>query len=59
MLGAILYVTSIGRYIAVKFERKIAALYERRDEQIFIVTVIYSSEIENVIRRRKRSGRWI
>jgi len=54
----ILYDTVTNRYIAVKFDQKIAVIYERRDQQVFIVTA-YSSGIENIIRRRKRSGRWI
>ncbi|MEM2433116.1 MAG: hypothetical protein QW454_05470 [Candidatus Bathyarchaeia archaeon] len=55
----ILYDTATNRYIAVKFDQKIAVIYERRDQQVFIVTAIYSSGIENIVRRRKRSGRWI
>ncbi|MBS7640731.1 MAG: hypothetical protein QXJ19_04075 [Candidatus Bathyarchaeia archaeon] len=54
----ILYDTVTNRYIAVRFDQKIAVIYERRDQQVFIVTA-YSSGIENIIRRRKRSGRWI
>ncbi|MEM2252873.1 MAG: hypothetical protein QXE73_07000, partial [Candidatus Bathyarchaeia archaeon] len=51
----ILYDTVTNRYIAVRFDQKIAVIYERRDQQVFIVTA-YSSGIENIIRRRKRSG---
>ena len=54
----ILYDTVTNRYIAASFDQKIAVIYERRDQQIFIVTA-YSSGIENIIRRRKRSRRWI
>ncbi|MEM2514057.1 MAG: hypothetical protein QXU81_07050 [Candidatus Bathyarchaeia archaeon] len=54
----ILYDTVTNRYIAVRFDQKIAVIYERRDQQVFIVTA-YSSGIENIVRRRKRSGRWI
>ncbi|MEM4981951.1 MAG: hypothetical protein QXI48_08030 [Candidatus Bathyarchaeia archaeon] len=54
----ILYDTVTNRYIAVRFDQKIAVIYEGRDQQVFIVTA-YSSGIENIIRRRKRSGRWI
>ncbi|MEM3478527.1 MAG: hypothetical protein QXV74_00595 [Candidatus Bathyarchaeia archaeon] len=55
----ILYDTATNRYIAVRFDQKTAVIYERRDQQVFIVTAIYSSGIENTVRRRKRSGRWI
>ncbi|MEM2261630.1 MAG: hypothetical protein QXK24_04180 [Ignisphaera sp.] len=55
----ILYDTVTNRYIAVSFDQKIAVIYERRDQQVSIVTAIYSSGIENIVRRRKRSERWI
>jgi len=52
----ILYDSVTGRYVAVKMEGKLAVIYERKEEEI---TAIYSSLLDNVVRRRKRSGRWI
>ena len=55
----ILYDTVTGRLVAVKIGGNLAVIYERRGEEIFIITAIYSSSLDDVVRRRKRSGRWI
>jgi len=55
----VLYDSATGRWIALKMNRRLAIVYERREEEIFIITVIYSSKLDEVARRRKRSGRWI
>jgi hypothetical protein len=55
----LLYDTATGRYVALKWKEKLAVIYERRGSDIFIVTAIYSSKLENVVQRRRRAGRWI
>jgi hypothetical protein len=55
----VLYDSATGRYIALRMERKLAVVYEKSGEEIFIITAIYSSNLDEVVRRRKRSGRWI
>lgn len=55
----VLYDSVTGRYVALKMERNLAVVYERRGRDIFIITAIYSSKLEDVVQRRKRSGRWI
>jgi len=55
----ILYDTATGRFVAVKMESNLAVIYERRGEETFIITAIYSNSLDNVVRRRKRSGRWL
>lgn len=55
----ILYDSVTGRYVAVKMESKLAIIYERKGDEKFIITAIYSSSLADVVRRRKRSGRWI
>ena len=55
----VLYDSVTGRYVAVKIERNLAVIYEREEEETFIITAIYSSSLSDVIYRRKRSGRWI
>jgi hypothetical protein len=55
----VLYDSVTGRYVALKMERNIAVVYERRDEDMFIITAIYSGKLADVVQRRKRSGRWI
>jgi len=53
------YDSQTDRYIAVSWSHKIAVVYEKRDSDIPEITVIYSSILENMVERRRRSGRWI
>ena len=39
----ILYDTETGRFVAVKMESNLAVIYERRGEETFIITAIYSN----------------
>ena len=55
----ILYDLATGRYVALKMERKLAVVYEWRGDDIFIITTIYSSKLEDIAQRRRRIGRWI
>jgi hypothetical protein len=55
----VLFDPQTGRNVAVRLEKKLAVVFERRTEDIFIITAIYSSNLEHVIFRRKRSGRWL
>lgn len=55
----LLYDSQTDRYIAVSWSSKIAVVYEKRDGNILIITVIYSSMLKDMIDRRRRSGRWI
>ena len=55
----VLYDSVTRRYVALKMERNLAVVYERSGGDIFIITAVYSSNLEDVVQRRKRSGRWI
>ncbi len=55
----LLYDSQTDRYIAVSWSHKIAVVYEKRDRDILVITVIYSSMLENMVDRRRGSGRWI
>jgi hypothetical protein len=55
----VLFDPPTGRNVAVRMEKKLAVVFEKRAEDIFIITAIYSSNLEHVISRRKRSGRWL
>lgn len=55
----ILYDSMTGRYVALIMEHNLAVIYERSDEDILIITAIYSTKLEGIVQRRKRSGRWI
>ncbi len=55
----VLFDSDSGRKIAVRLKRNLAVIYELRVKDMFIITAIYSSNLERVISRRKRSGRWL
>ena len=55
----VLYDSLTERYVALKMERRLAVIYEKIGEDIFIITAIYSSRLEDTVQRRRRSGRWI
>lgn len=50
--------TATGNLIAINYEAKIAVAYAKRVDAPRVVTVIYSSKIEDLVRRRRRSHRW-
>jgi hypothetical protein len=55
----VLFDSESGRNVAVRLKRNVAVIYEAKIEGTFIITAIYSSNIERVVQRRKRSGRWL
>jgi len=36
-----------------------AVIYEKTDDDLLVVTVIYSSQLRDLVNRRRRAGRWI
>ena len=55
----VLFDSENGRNVAVNLKHKVAVIYETKVEDIFIITAIYSSSLDYVVSRRKRSGRWL
>ena len=55
----LLYDSQTDRYIAVSWSYKVAVVYEKRDSEFLVITVIYSSTVRSIVDRRRRSGRWI
>lgn len=55
----ILYDTLRDRLIAINYKANIAVPFEKKDENITVITILYSSELKDIVRRRKRAGRWI
>ena len=53
------YDSATDRYIAVNMNFKVAVIYEEKNKNIFVITVIYSSKMMQIIEKRKRIGRWI
>lgn len=50
--------TKTKRFVAVDYSSKIAVIYETNSE-ILIITVIRSSILDKIVKRRKKSGRWV
>ena len=55
----LLYDSQTDRYVAVSWSNKIAVVYEKSDGDTLVITVIYSSALEEIVDRRRGSGRWI
>lgn len=55
----LLYDSQTDRYVAVCWSNKIAVVYEKSDGDTLVITVIYSSALEEIVDRRRGSGRWI
>lgn len=55
----VLFDSENGRNVAVRLKRNLAVIYELGNEDMFIITAIYSGNLEHIVKRRKRSGRWL
>ena len=55
----VLYDSVTRRYVALKMVRNLAVVYETSGRDIFIITAIHSSNLEDVVQKRKKSGRWL
>lgn len=55
----LLYDSLTNRFVAIRWSRKTAVIYEKDDNNFFVVTVIYSSELRDAVNRRRKRGRWI
>ncbi|KPV65094.1 MAG: hypothetical protein AOA65_0473 [Candidatus Bathyarchaeota archaeon BA1] len=55
----LLYDALTGRFVALSWSHSSAVIYEKTDGDLLVVTVIYSSELREVVDRRRRIGRWI
>ncbi|MGQ9624406.1 MAG: hypothetical protein ACUVUF_05980 [Candidatus Bathycorpusculaceae bacterium] len=55
----LLYYALTERYVAINWNHNIAIIHEKTDNNITVGTVIYSTELKDVMDRRKRTERWI
>jgi hypothetical protein len=55
----LLYDALTERYVAINWNRNIAIIHEKTDNDITIITIIYSTELKDTVNRRKKTGRWI
>jgi len=45
--------------VAVNWSHNTAVIYEKTNDDLIVITVIYSSELEDIVNSRRRIGRWI
>jgi len=50
--------TKTNKSVAVNYSRKIAVVYETNSE-VLIITIVYSSILDKIVKGRKKSGKWI
>lgn len=50
--------TETGNLIAIRYATKIAVAYSTRAGRRTVTTIIYSTELEDLTGKRRRSGRW-
>ena len=55
----LLYDALTDRFVAVSWSHNTAVIYEKTNDDLIVVTVIYSSELKDVVDRRRKIGRWI
>jgi len=55
----LLYDALMDRFVALNWKYNTAVIYEKPADDIIVVTVIYSSELRDVVNRRRNIGRWI
>jgi len=48
-----------NRFVVVSWSRSVAVVYEKADSDLVVITVIYSSELKEVVDKRRMAGRWI
>ena len=55
----LLYDPTTNRFVAIGRSRNTAVIYEKADSDLLVITVIYSSELTELMKKRRGSGRWI
>ncbi|MDI6904477.1 MAG: hypothetical protein QMD13_03150 [Candidatus Bathyarchaeia archaeon] len=55
----LLYDSLTNRFVAISWSRDIAVIHEKSNGDFIVITVIYSSELKDIVNRRRGSGRWI
>jgi hypothetical protein len=54
-----LYDTETDHLVAVKYENNLAVVFDYREDNIVVITVIYSAKLRRTVENRKTRGRWI
>jgi len=54
-----LYDALRNRFVVVSWSHNVAVIYEKVNDDLIVVTVIYSSVLKDIVNRRRKTGRWI
>jgi len=55
----VLFDAWMNRFVAVRWSKRLAVVYERANHDFVVVTVIYSTRLKDIVDGRRRAGRWI
>jgi len=55
----LLYDALRNRFVAISWGHNLAVIHEKANHDLIVITVIYSTELKDVVNRRRRTGRWI
>jgi len=55
----LLYDSLTDRFVALSWSHNTAIIHEKTNQNLIVIIVIYSSELRDVVNKRKRAGRWI
>ena len=54
-----LYDALRNRFVAISWGHNLAVIHEKTNHDLVVITVIYSTELKDIVNRRRRTGRWI
>ena len=54
-----LYDAFTNRFVIVSWSHNVAVIYEMVNDDIVVITVIYSSVLKDIVNGRRKTGRWI
>jgi len=55
----LLYDALRNRFVAISWGHNLAVIHEKANHNLIVITVIYSTELKDIVNRRRRTGRWI
>jgi len=55
----LLYDALRNRFVAISWGHNLAVIHEKINYDLVVITVIYSTELKDIVNRRRRTGRWI
>jgi len=54
-----LYDALTSRFMAISWNQKLAVIHEIVNHDFGVITVIYSTQLKDIVKTRRRTGRWM